>query len=302
MYAITVEGLTKSYGKTKAVDGLSFHVKRGELFAFLGANGAGKSTAISIICGEVRPDSGEIFIDGERVKGARGSIQKGIGVVFQSSALDLSLSARDNLRSRGALYGIFGEELSERLSEISCMLDLAEILDKPLSHLSGGQRRKIDLARALIHRPKILILDEPTTGLDPKTRAALWQTVSGLRERDGLTVLLTTHYMEEAAEADRVLIINKGKRSAEGTPYELKTKYAEDYITVYGQDEAKIRALGYPYASVAGAYRIRVSSTREATEMILKAPELFVDYEITKGKMDDVFLAVTGRNARGDEK
>ena len=156
--------------------------------------------------------------------------------------------------------------------------------------------------RALIHDPKILILDEPTTGLDPNTRAALWQTVSELREREGLTVLLTTHYMEEAAEADRVLIIDKGKIAAEGTPYELKTKYAEDYITVYGQAEEKIRALGYPYASIAGAYKIRVPSTREATDLILRSPDVFVDYEVTKGKMDDVFLAVTGKTMGGDVK
>ena len=302
MNAITVEGLTKSYGRTKAVDGLSFHVKRGELFAFLGANGAGKSTAISIISGTLSADGGRVLVNGTDVNGDNGRVKREIGAVFQTSALDLSLCGRDNLKSRAALYGIFGEDFSARLSEISYMLDLAEILDRPLSHLSGGQRRKIDLARALIHDPKILILDEPTTGLDPNTRAALWQTVSELREREGLTVLLTTHYMEEAAEADRVLIIDKGKIAAEGTPYELKTKYAEDYITVYGQAEENIRALGCPYASVAGAYRIRVPSTREATDLILRSPDVFVDYEVTKGKMDDVFLAVTGKTMGGDVK
>ena len=302
MYAITVDGLTKSFGKIRALDGLSFCIRRGELFALLGANGAGKSTAIGIICGEVRPDGGEIFIDGESARGARGSIQERIGVVFQSSALDLSLSARDNLRSRGALYGIFGEELSERLCELCRLFDLTEILDRPLSQLSGGQRRRVDLARALIHRPKILILDEPTMGLDPKTRAMLWQTVSELRKAEGMTVLLTTHYMEEAAEADRILIIDRGRAVAQGSPHELKTKYAEDYITVYGQDEARISALGYRYERVADAYRISLPNTRVATELILKTPELFVDYEITKGKMDDVFLAVTGRSAGGDKK
>ena len=302
MDAIRIEGLRKSFGKIKAVDGLSFSVREGELFAFLGANGAGKSTTISIITGTLSHDGGRVFVNGKDVTEDNGEARRSVGVVFQTSALDLSLSARDNLISRAALYGIFGEELSQRISEVSRMLDLSEILDRPISHLSGGQRRRIDLARALIHRPKILILDEPTTGLDPKTRASLWQTISRLRSERGMTVLLTTHYMEEAAEADRVLIIDKGRIAAEGAPYELKTKYAEDYITVYTEDEERIRALGYPYETVGGAYRIRVPDTRVATEIILGSPELFVDYEVTKGKMDDVFLAVTGKSMGGDDK
>ena len=302
MDAIRIEGLKKSFGKIKAVDDLSFSVREGELFAFLGANGAGKSTTISIITGTLSHDGGRVLVNGKDVTEDNGEVRRSVGVVFQTSALDLSLSARDNLISRAALYGIFGEELSQRISEVSRMLDLSEILDRPISHLSGGQRRRIDLARALIHRPKILILDEPTTGLDPKTRASLWQTISRLRSERGMTVLLTTHYMEEAAEADRVLIIDKGRIAAEGAPYELKTKYAEDYITVYTEDEESIRALGYPYETVSGAYRIRVPDTHVAREIILGSPEVFVDYEVTKGKMDDVFLAVTGKSMGGDDK
>ena len=302
MDAIRIEGLKKSFGKIKAVDDLSFSVREGELFAFLGANGAGKSTTISIITGTLSHDGGRVLVNGKDVTEDNGEVRRSVGVVFQTSALDLSLSARDNLISRAALYGIFGEELSQRISEVSRMLDLSEILDRPISHLSGGQRRRVDLARALIHRPKILILDEPSTGLDPKTRASLWQTISRLRSERGMTVLLTTHYMEEAAEADRVLIIDKGRIAAEGAPYELKTKYAEDYITVYTEDEESIRALGYPYETVSGAYRIRVPDTHVAREIILGSPEVFVDYEVTKGKMDDVFLAVTGKSMGGDDK
>ena len=302
MDAIRIEGLKKSFGKIKAVDGLSFRVREGELFALLGANGAGKSTTIGIISGSTSCDGGELLINGKDATRDMGNVRKTVGVVFQSSALDLSLSARDNLKSRAALYGIFGEEFSKRLTEICEMLDLSELLDRTLSSLSGGQLRRVDVARALIHSPGILILDEPTTGLDPKTRAMLWQTVSELRKAEGMTVLLTTHYMEEAAEADRILIIDRGRAVAQGSPHELKTKYAEDYITVYGQDEARISALGYRYERVADAYRISLPNTRVATELILKTPELFVDYEITKGKMDDVFLAVTGRSAGGDEK
>lgn len=302
MDAIRVEGLIKSFGGIRAVDSLSFCVPEGELFAFLGANGAGKSTTINIISGSLSCDGGRVLVDGEDVARDTGEVRKRIGVVFQSSALDLPLSVRENLKSRAALYGIEGEVFSKRLSELCEIFDLSRILDRRLSHLSGGQRRRVDLARALMHKPKILILDEPTTGLDPKTRATLWQTISELRRTEGITVLLTTHYMEEAAEADHILIIDKGRIAAEGSPYELKTKYAEDYITVYGQSEERIRALGYPYERVAGAFRIKIVSTHKATEIILKSPEIFVDYEVTKGKMDDVFLAVTGRAIGGDGK
>ena len=302
MDAIRIEGLKKSFGKIKAVDGLSFRVREGELFALLGANGAGKSTTIGIISGSTSCDGGELLINGKDATRDMGNVRKTVGVVFQSSALDLSLSARDNLKSRAALYGIFGEEFSKRLTEICEMLDLSELLDRTLSSLSGGQLRRVDVARALIHSPGILILDEPTTGLDPKTRAALWETISRLRKSHGMTVLLTTHYMEEAAEADYIVIMNRGKIAAEGTPYELKTKYAEDYITLYGTHEKHVRTLGYPYERCGGAFKIRVPDTRAVTDAILRSPELFVDYEVTKGRMDDVFLAVTGKAVGGDEK
>lgn len=299
---IRIDGLNKTFGKVKAVQDLSLRVKEGELFAFLGANGAGKSTTINILCGQLTKDSGRVEIDGvdldqnvERVKGS-------LGVVFQDSVLDKALSVYDNLQSRGALYGIYGVEFQERLTKLSQMLDFADLLKRPVGKLSGGQRRRIDIARALLHDPKILILDEPTTGLDPQTRKLLWDVIGDLRKRENMTVFLTTHYMEEAAEADRVLIIDKGRAVAEGAPFELKTKYAEDYITVYGQSEEKISTLGCRYERVAGAYRISVPNTRVATELILRSPELFVDYEITKGKMDDVFLAVTGKYMGGDLK
>ena len=300
---IEIKNLTKSFGELKAVDNLSFKVKEGELFAFLGVNGAGKSTTINMMCAALRPDTGEIVIDGEPLSANVNGIKRKLGVVFQSSVLDYALSVRDNLESRAALYGIVEDGFKKRLAELSKLLELDPILKRPLGKLSGGQRRRVDIARALLHSPKILVLDEPTTGLDPQTRKTIWSVIESLRKNENMTVFLTTHYMEEAADADYVVIIDSGKIAAEGTPLELKNRYTGDYITLYGRDEEEIVTLGFPYEKMRDAYRISVPDTRTATDLILKAPELFSDYEITKGKMDDVFLAVTGKRLiGGDEK
>ena len=272
------------------------------LFRSLGVNGAGKSTTINIICGQLKKDGGEIAIDGEELTGDAAEIKKKLGVVFQSSVLDKALSVRDNLESRAALYGIVGEEFSARLEYLSGLLGFEDLLKRTLGKLSGGQRRRIDIARALLHGPKILILDEPTTGLDPQTRRLIWQVLDDLRKNEGLTVFLTTHYMEEAADADYVVILDKGRIAAEGTPLELKNAYTGDFITLYGADEEDVRKLGAEYETMGGAYRILVPNTAEATALIVRYPEIFVDYEITKGKMDDVFLAATGKKLVGEEE
>lgn len=296
---IQIDHLSKSFGDVKAVQDLSFCVKEGELFAFLGVNGAGKSTTINIMCGQLSKDSGDILIDGHSLDKDLNSIKRKLGVVFQNSVLDSSLSVYDNLESRAALYGIVGEAFRNRLSVLSEMLEFGDILKRPVGKLSGGQRRRIDIARALFHNPKILILDEPTTGLDPQTRKTLWNVISDLRKTENMTVFLTTHYMEEASEADYVVILDDGKISAEGTPLELKNAYTGDYITIYGASEAEIKILGTEYEPIKDAYRLFVPNTRAATELILKYPNVFHDYEITKGKMDDVFLAVTGKKLVG---
>lgn len=296
---IKIEGLCKSFGDIKAVDNLSFNVKEGELFAFLGINGAGKSTTISIICGQLKRDSGSVFINGQDIDSSLSEIKGELGVVFQNSVLDKSLSVYDNLKSRAALYGICGAKFKERLNELSEMLDLKDLLKRDVKKLSGGQRRRIDVARALIHNPKILILDEPTTGLDPQTRKTLWNVIDTLRHERKMTVFLTTHYMEEAADADYVVIIDSGKISAEGTPLQLKNAYTGDFITLYGADKEQADTLSMPYEEIRDAYRIAVPNTAVATELIVKYPEIFKDYEITKGKMDDVFLAVTGKKLSG---
>lgn len=296
---IQIEHLTKHYGDVKAVDDLSFCVKRGELFAFLGINGAGKSTTINIMCGQLPKNGGSVLINGQDLDGNIRAIKRDLGVVFQNSVLDSALSVYDNLKNRAALYGIEGEAFRTRLDEISELLDFKSFLKRPVGKLSGGQRRKIDVARALLHRPRILILDEPTTGLDPQTRKLLWDVITELRVREELTVFLTTHYMEEAAEADYVVILDNGKIAAEGTPLTLKNTYSGDFITLYGAEEAQVKALDRPYTALREGYRIEVADTAEATALILKHPSLFSDYEIAKGKMDDVFLAVTGKKLTG---
>lgn len=298
---IEIEHLCKSFGSIKAVDDLSFSVKKGELFAFLGVNGAGKSTTISIICGQLKKDGGSVTVCGENTDNAAERILSKIGVVFQGSVLDKALTVKENLKSRAALYGINGDSFKKRLVELSETLDFTDLLNRSVGKLSGGQRRRIDVARALLHKPEILILDEPTTGLDPQTRVTLWRAIENLRKTENMTVFLTTHYMEEAADADYVVILDSGKISACGTPIELKNKYTGDFITLYGANENEVSKLSYPYEKIGDAYRVAVPDTAAATALIVKRPEIFRDYEITKGKMDDVFLTVTGKKLTGDE-
>ena len=296
---IEIEHLSKRFGEVQAVQDLSFCVKKGELFAFLGINGAGKSTTINIMCDQLAKDDGVVRIDGIDLDRSPDGIKRSLGVVFQNSVLDKDLSVQDNLQSRAALYGIRGKEFKERLAELADLLEFHDLLKRTVGKLSGGQRRRIDIARALMHKPKILILDEPTTGLDPQTRSILWRVIENLRKNEGMTVFLTTHYMEEAADADYVVILDSGNLAAEGTPLELKNTYTGDFITLYGVGETQINRLGAPYETIRDAYRLSVPDTAAATELILKYPEVFQDYEITKGKMDDVFLAVTGKKLTG---
>ena len=296
---ITIENLNKSFKDVKAVQDLSFSVEEGSFFAFLGVNGAGKSTTINIMCGQLEKDSGRIVIDGADLDKDPDHIKHCVGVVFQNSVLDAALSVKDNLQCRGALYGLSGQALQKRIDELAQLLDFADLMKRPVGKLSGGQRRRIDIARALLNQPRLLILDEPTTGLDPQTRHLLWQVLTNLRKETGMTIFLTTHYMEEAAEADYVVILDGGKIAAEGTPHALKNAYTADHITLYGAEEETVKALKLPYEAIPGAFRLSVPNTAAATELILQHPQLFRDYEITKGKMDDVFLNATGKKLEG---
>lgn len=296
MDIIEISHLGKSFDNVKAVDDVSFTVRKGEFFAFLGVNGAGKSTTISVLCGKLRADRGFARINGKTVEEDPEGVCRAIGVVFQESALDRALSVKDNLKTRAALYGITGAKFEQRLAQLDSLLALREFQNRAVGKLSGGQRRRADIAHALLHDPEILILDEPTTGLDPQTRKRMWEMVNSLRLSRGITVFLTTHYMEEAAGADRVVIIDGGKILANDTPLALKNAYAGDFITLYGEGAKKAEKLGLKYEKIGDGARIFVTDTAKATELILAHPKLFSDYEITKGDIDDVFLAVTGKN------
>lgn len=293
---IVIDNLSKSYKQLKAVDDLSFRIKRGELFAFLGINGAGKSTTINIICGQLKKDQGKVYIADMDIDKNLQLIKHKIGVVFQNSLLDPQLSVKDNLQVKASLYSMKKDEIKKRVEYLAELLDFKSYINRPIGKLSGGQKRRIDIARALLHQPEILILDEPTTGLDPQTRKMMWNVINKLRKEKNMTVLLTTHYMEEASEADYVVIIDSGKKVAEGTPLELKNKYVGDYMLIYNTDEDKIKRLNLPYEKIPLGYRIEVKDTKEATELIKNNSDLFIDYELIKGKMDDVFLRVTGKS------
>lgn len=297
---ISIKNLNKTFKEVKAVNNLSFKVKKGEFFAFLGINGAGKSTTISIMCGELPRDSGEVYIDGKNIDEQMESIKVKMGVVYQKNVLDDPLTVKDNLKFRAALYGIHGKEFEEKYEKLASLLDFADLSSRTYGKLSGGQKRRVDIARALIHDPEILILDEPTTGLDPQTRKTVWKVVNDLRKEKGLTVFLTTHYMEEVTDADYIVILNKGEIVAEGSPLELKNKYTGDFISIYNVSKEDIVLLGLPFNEIPNGYRIEVANTYEATKLIINNPNLFKDYEVIKGKMDDVFLNATGIKLGGE--
>lgn len=301
---IEINHLYKSFKDVHAVVDLSLKVKKGEFFAFLGLNGAGKSTTISIICGKLAKDQGEVIVNGLNIEKDLDKIKSKLGVVFQNSVLDKALSVRDNLESRAALYGIVGDSFKKRLNELAELFDFTDILNRPFGKLSGGQKRRIDIARALLNHPSILILDEPTTGLDPQTRKLVWNVIEQLRKEEDITVFLTTHYMEETVDADYVVILDSGRVASEGSPVDLKNRFAKDYITFYNETEEITNILeqeNYKVVKVPNGIRIEVDNTQEVTKLIVKYPNLFVDYEVTKGKMDDVFLNVTGKNLYGSD-
>lgn len=297
---IKISNLRKAFKDVLAVNDLSFKVKRGEFFAFLGINGAGKSTTISIMCNELKRDSGEVMIDGKSIDTNMDEIRTKLGVVYQNNVLDGDLTVYDNLRFRAALYGINKEEFEKRLDMYADLLDFKDLYKRTYKRLSGGQKRRVDIARALIHNPIILILDEPTTGLDPQTRKLVWKVINKLRKEKNLTVFLTTHYMEEVSDADYVVILNKGEIAAEGSPLDLKNKYTGDFISFYNITEDEVKKLNMPYTVIPNGFRVEVENTEAATKLIIKNPKLFKDYEIIKGNMDDVFLNATGIKLGGE--
>ncbi len=297
---LTVRNLVKKYGEMVAVNNVSFTVKKGSLFAFLGLNGAGKSTTINIICSILDKNSGKIYVDGYDLDRYPFLIKNSIGIVFQNSVLDPNLTAKENLNLRAGFYGIKKKDWEIRFKKLVNMLELDSFLNRPLSKLSGGQRRRVDIARAMVHNPKLLILDEPTTGLDPQTRLSVWNLINSLREKTGMTVFLTTHYMEEAEKATYAVIMNKGNVIASGTPVELKNKYSGDYVIIYTNKNTKYEEIfvkekkKFTYNQDIKCYRVTVNDADDAINFIEAHKPLLKDFEVEKGSMDDVFLNVTG--------
>lgn len=296
--AIEVTNLVKNYKEVHAVNNISFSVDEGSFFAFLGINGAGKSTTINVLCTVLKKDSGIVKVGGYDLDTEPNMIKEQIGIVFQNSVLDSPLTVKENLISRASYYGLSKKEAVKRTTELSKIFDLEEILNRKYGELSGGQRRRIDIARALINRPKILFLDEPTTGLDPQTRIQVWNIIHKLRKETGLTVFLTTHYMEETIDCDRIVIIDSGKISANDTPHNLKKQYASNQLVWYTSKSNDIEKmlsnekLNYEY--IGDAYKIMINDSRHATKLIKEYPQID-DYEVIKGDMDDVFLTITGK-------
>lgn len=276
---ISVKNLEKSYAEVQAVKGISFAVKEGSLFSFLGVNGAGKSTTINMLTTLLPKTAGQVTIGGYDIDKNPMQIKSLIGIVFQDSVLDGELTVEENLYVRGSLYHFSGKQLKEAVNRSAKLTQLSDIMNQRYQTLSGGQRRRADIARALINQPKLLFLDEPTTGLDPKTRKDIWKTVRDLQRNTGMTVFLTTHYMEEAAESDHIEIIHKGEIKANGTPVSLKEAYAKDLLKLHTLDGQIIEK--------------QVNHTVEALPIIDRHRGNIAHVEIISGTLDDVFLNLT---------
>lgn len=295
---IKLVNVVKNYGKVAAVKGIDLEVEKGALFAFLGENGAGKSTTISMICTESEPTSGAIFIDGEKltVKNRTAFRQK-LGVVFQENVLDDLLTVKENLYNRASLYGKTQAEISERLKLVSAIMGIEDILNRRFGKLSGGQKRRAEIARAIMHDPEILLLDEPTTGLDPKTRVSVWKIIDYLREQFGITVFLTTHYLEEASDADQLAVINKGKIIAQGTPANIRNRFSMDKIFFYETNVAGLQPIiekaNLPFQLSKGTMQVDITEGKVGIlELLNRTAGLYSSFEVIKGNLDDAFISM----------
>jgi len=299
---IEVKNLRKNYGEVKAVKGIDFFVEKGKLFAFLGPNGAGKSTTIDVICTFLKATEGTVTVDGFTVGKDDVKIRKIIGAVFQDGLLDNILTVEENLYSRGSLYGLKGKSLTDAVNNAANLVGVTELLKRPYGKLSGGQRRRCDIARALINTPKILFLDEPTTGLDPQTRKAVWEIIERLKQNNGMTIFFTTHYMEEAASADFVEIIDNGLIVARGTPNQLKEKYSKDKLLLtpknYDSLIEKLKEAKLKYKTNVDVISVDISDTMNALPIIENLKNEIDGFEVLKGTMDDVFINITGKEIR----
>ena len=299
---ITVKDLKKSYGNNLAVKGISFAVRKGQLFAFLGPNGAGKSTTISTICTFLEMDSGEVTINGHDLKTQQDQLKKDIGVVFQEGVLDGNLTIEENLEVRACFYFKKKKDRQEAIARVRRQVFLDDIIGKEYKKLSGGQRRRADIARALLNEPKILFLDEPTTGLDPQTRKYIWETIVKLQKEENMTVFLTTQYMEETVDSDYVVIIDKGRLVAQGTPYELKRDYSYDHILIKPRNRDTVinylEEKGFEWEEKNALVRVKLACTLDSIDILHDLKPSIDDVEVRPGSMDDVFLNITGKDLR----
>jgi ABC-2 type transport system ATP-binding protein len=298
---VQVDALRHHYGPRVALDGVSFTVAQGECFGLLGPNGGGKSTLFRILTTLLTPTGGTARICGCDVRSDRAAARRRIGVVFQSPSLDIHLTARENLRHAGHLYGLSGRDLEQRIAELLGRLGLAEREGDRVKTLSGGQRRRAEIAKGLLHEPALLILDEPSTGLDPVARRELWQVLQEIRQSTGVTILLTTHFMEEADRCDRLAILDQGRLVACGSPAQLKDRVGGDCITIKCDDPIKlrdraVRELGVDATVVDGTVRIETSDGPAVMARLMAAFAAETS-AITLGRptLEDVFVHETGR-------
>jgi ABC-2 type transport system ATP-binding protein len=306
-HAISVRGLQKRYGDVEAVRGIDFDVSRGEIFGFLGPNGAGKSTTIKILCTLATPTAGSATVAGHDVVRERDAVRHEIGLVFQETTLDDYLTAHRNLLFHGELYGVDASELPARIEQVLRMVGLWDRRDSAVRTFSGGLKRRLEIARGLVHTPNVLFLDEPTIGLDPATRATIWTYIRELRERHGLTIFLTTHYMEEAEHCDRIAIMDVGRIVAEGPPEKLKAAVGKDRVQLRtGDDSAAIASLKRVFDVDAKVHDGLITFGVASGEQFL--PRLFAELavpirsvSVSRPSLDDVFLSFTGTTMRDAE-
>lgn len=297
MNMIEIKNLKKSYGHIEAVKGISFEVGEGQLFAFLGCNGAGKSTTIDMLCTFLKPDGGHVKI-GDYILGKENEhIKQLIGIVFQDHLLDDLLTVEENLITRSSLYFHKKDKLKDIVYSIMKEMGIENIKDRLYGTLSGGQKRRCDIARALIHQPRILFLDEPTTGLDPQTRNEVWKTITQLQKKNNMTIFLTTHYMEEAMNADYVVVMDEGKIVAKGTPLQLRKQYTKDKLKLIPKDKTFVEKLKetYIYQYDDKEVTVMLDNTFEALPLLNKYINEIEDFEVIRGNMDDAFIEITGK-------
>jgi ABC-2 type transport system ATP-binding protein len=305
--AIAVEGLAKRYGDLEAVKGIGFEVAPGEVFGFLGPNGAGKTTTIGMLCTLVRPTGGTGRVAGHDIVGERDEVRRNIGLVFQDPTLDAYLTAEQNLRFHGELYGLPKDAMNERIAQVLRMVDLTDRKDGKVETFSGGMKRRLEIARGLLHSPRVLFLDEPTVGLDPQTRAAIWGYIRQLKDTEDITIFLTTHYMEEAEYCDRIAIIDHGEIVVLDTPENLKASVGKDRVQIAtGDDEAAIGALKSHFEIEAGVHDGAVTFAVPSGEAFV--PRLFAELgvpirsvHVARPSLDDVFMNYTGTTIRDAE-